>query len=231
MREVHIWSILLDQDPSLSTSTMLLDDEERRRADRFYFERDTRRYIVGRAMLRRILSHHTGLPASELCFTYNPYGKPALVAAQNPNSVEFNLSHSGEYALCAVTFGHAVGVDVEEIKTLDYLQLAGTVFSPREQATLQRLPVERQQLAFFNGWTRKEAYIKAHGKGLSMPLADFDVTLAPNDPVQLQATRPDATEADRWSLFGWTIRGQYVAALAIAGQGWQLIQRQSRELQ
>jgi 4'-phosphopantetheinyl transferase len=185
---------------------------------------------VGRATLRRILSHYTGIAPAALAFTYNAFGKPALALDQNPASLEFNLSHTGDQALCAVTYGHAVGVDVEAIKELDYVQLAGTVFSAYEQATLQQLAPADQPLAFFNGWTRKEAYIKAHGKGLSMPLADFDVTLAPHEPVRLLATRPDPAEAARWSLFGWSIGATCVAALAVAGQDWQLVHRDLREL-
>jgi len=230
MNEVEIWSIPLDQDPIQTGLGELLNEEERTRADRFYFARDTRRYTVGRALLRKILSHHTQVPAAELCFAYNPYGKPTLMAEQNPKKIEFNLSHTGDHALCAVTIGHAVGVDIEEMKVLDYLQLAGTVFSAQEQAALQQLPVAVQQRAFFNGWTRKEAYIKAHGKGLSMPLGDFDVTLRPDEPVQLLATRPNPAEASRWSLFGWSIGTAHVAALVVAGQEWQLNQKESSAL-
>lgn len=230
MQEVHIWSIPLDQNATAEHLANWLNPEETARAARFYFARDTRRYTVGRATLRLILSHYTGLSPAELHFTYNGYGKPALAAHQNQTGVEFNLSHTGDHALCAVTTGHAVGVDLETIKTLDYLQLADTVFSPYEQAILRQLPTSKQPDAFFNGWTRKEAYIKAHGKGLSMPLADFDVTLAPDEPARLLATRPDPDEANRWSLFGWSIGTDLVAALAVAGQDWQLIHRNSSEL-
>jgi 4'-phosphopantetheinyl transferase len=230
MNEVHIWSILLDQAQTPTHFAKLLNDDETARAARFYFERDTRRYTVGRATLRLILSHYTGLSPTALHFTYNPYGKPALVADQNPDCVEFNLSHTGDHALCAITHGHAVGVDLEAMKPLDYLQMAGTVFSDCEQATLQRLPVDQQAVAFFNGWTRKEAYIKAHGQGLSMPLADFDVTLAPDEPARLLATRPDPDEVGRWSLFGWAAAADRIAALAVAGQGWHLVHHESSEL-
>lgn len=225
MPNVDIWSIPLDSTTSPIEKDWLAADEQARAA-RFYFERDTRRYTMGRASLRLILSHYTGLAPDALQFTYNAYGKPALQAEQNRDAVEFNLSHTGGQALCAVTHGYAVGIDIEEIKPLDYLQLASTVFSEQEQVTLQRLTPDERQLAFFNGWTRKEAYIKAHGKGLSMPLAEFDVTLAPGAPTRLLATRPNPEDAARWSLFGWTIGTTYVAALAIAGQQWQLTHRE-----
>ena len=97
-------------------------------------------------------------------------------------------------------------------------------------ATLRSLPPEQQPRAFYNGWTRKEAYIKAHGRGLSMPLADFDVTLAPQEPARLLATRPDPAEVDRWSLYGWSIAEDRVAALVVAGQDWQIHWHESSDL-
>lgn len=226
---VSLWSIALAQpDSTVARLTTLLHAEERARAARFYFERDQRRYTVGRAMLRLILSQHgAGDPAS-LTFTYNQWGKPAL--ATTAVSLAFNLTHTGDHALCAVTGGAAVGIDLEEIRALEYQQMAATVFSPFEQTTLQQIAPAHLPLAFFNGWTRKEAYIKAHGQGLSMPLADFDVTLAPDEPARLLATRPDPTEATRWSLYGWTVGATQVAALAVAGHDWQLLHQDGAAL-
>ena len=230
-KSVHLWSIALAQPEStVARFTTLLDADERARAQRFYFERDRNRYTVGRALLRLLLSHYSALAPTALRFAYNQWGKPALVPETNPAALAFNLSHTGDYGLCAVTQGATVGVDLEEIRALDYGQMAATVFSPAEQAALQRVAPPQQPLAFFNGWTRKEAYIKAHGQGLSMPLADFDVTIAPDEPVRLLATRPDPTEVARWSLYGWSAGETRVAALAIAGQGWQLIHHDSAEL-
>lgn len=218
---VSIWSIALAQADSIVTRLRaLLNAEEQARAQRFYFERDQRRYTVGRAMLRLILSQHGAGDPAALTFTYNQWGKPALATTRAP--LAFNLTHTGDHALCAVTAGATVGIDLEEIRALDYQQMAATVFSPLEQSTLQQIAPAQLPLAFFNGWTRKEAYIKAHGQGLSMPLADFDVTLAPDEPARLLATRPDPTEATRWSLYGWSVGKSQVAALALAGHGWQL---------
>jgi len=225
---VSLWSIALAQpDDTVARLAALLNAEEQARAQRFYFARDQRRYTVGRAMLRLILSQHGAGDPAALAFTYNQWGKPAL-ASRAP--VAFNLSHTGDQALCAVTAGAAVGVDLEEMRELAYQQMAATVFSPLEQATLQRLPAAHLPLGFFNGWTRKEAYIKAHGQGFSMPLADFDVTLAPDEPVRLLATRPDPAEATRWSLYGWRVGEAQVAALAVAGHGWQLLHQDSAAL-
>lgn len=230
MNDVHIWSIPLEQPTKLTEYSMLLSADEAQRASRFYFERDRQQYTVGRAVLRRILGHYMDLSPAALTFTYNAYGKPALAPEQNQIGLAFNLSHAGGHALCAVTYGHAVGVDLELIKELDYLQLASTVFSSHEQASLRRVAPHEQQRGFFNGWTRKEAYIKAHGKGLSMPLADFDVTLDPREPARLLATRPDPAEVDRWSLFGWPVGETHVAALVVAGRDWRLVEHESSEL-
>ncbi len=230
LNEVHIWSIPLDQPEEISNLASLLSAEETARAARFHFPRDAHHYTVGRATLRRILSHYLGLSPAKVGFAYNQYGKPTLSAAQNSVDLEFNLSHSGGHALCAVTHGHAVGVDLEVMRNLDYLSLATTVFSAQELAALRSLPPAQHPLAFYNGWTRKEAYIKAHGRGLSMPLADFDVTLAPQEPPRLLATRPDPAEADRWSLYGWSITADRVAALVVAGQDWQIKWHESSDL-
>lgn len=231
MNEVHIWSIPLDQEARCTRLANLLSADETARAARFYFPRDARRYTVGRATLRLILSRYVDLPPTDLRFDYGTHGKPALNAEMNAVGLEFNLSHSADHALCAVTHGHAVGIDLEEMRELDYLQMAGTVFSAYEQAVLQSLPRSQHPAAFYNGWTRKEAYIKAHGQGLSMPLADFDVTLAPGDPVRLLATRPDPAEKNRWSLHGLSAGEHRVAALAVAGQRWRIVWRESTELE
>jgi 4'-phosphopantetheinyl transferase len=231
LNKVHIWSIQLDQPTRSSSLAKLLSAEETARAARFHFARDAHHYTVGRATLRLILSQYLALPPAALTFDYNAYGKPLLAPAQNPVGLAFNLTHSGGHALCAITHGHAVGIDLEVMRELDYLQMAGTVFSAQEQAILRSLPVTDHQRAFYNGWTRKEAYIKAHGQGLSMPLADFDVTLAPHEPARLLATRPDPSEAARWSLYGWSIDTDRVAALAVAGQDWQIDWHESSDLQ
>jgi 4'-phosphopantetheinyl transferase len=229
--EVHVWSFPLDQVEKLSSYADLLSPDETARAARFYFAHDRQWYTVGRAILRLILSQCIDVPPAMLCFAYNQYGKPALSAEQNGVGLEFNLSHSAGHAVCAVTYQRAVGIDVEQMRELDYLQMAATVFSPYEQAVLRNLPTTQHPLAFYNGWTRKEAYIKAHGRGLSMPLIDFDVTIAPHDPVRLLATRPDPTEVKRWSLYGWSVGENRVAALAVAGQGCRLIWHDRGELE
>ena len=230
MNEVHVWSFALDQSEWVARYGGLLSDDENERAARFHFERDARRYTAGRATLRIILSQYLGVQPAALAFGYNAYGKPHVCTTQKDIALEFNLSHSGDSALCAVTLGRAVGIDLEQWRELDYLELAQSVFSAAEVAALQAVADDQRAAAFYNGWTRKEAYIKAHGRGLSMPLADFDVTLAPSDPARLLATRPNTQEAARWTLYDLPVAECHTAALVVAGSGDQIRRFDARDL-
>jgi len=174
-------------------------------------------------VLRDILSCYLRVPPSELGFRYSAYGKPALADNFDAAGVRFNVSHSHEMALFAVTCGREVGVDIEYLgREVRGEEIAEHFFSTQERANLRALPAEMKHLGFFNCWTRKEAYIKAHGEGLSLPLDQFDVSLAPGEAAALLATRSDPREALRWSLQALTPGPGYVAALAVEGQGWQL---------
>jgi 4'-phosphopantetheinyl transferase len=222
--EVHVWRACLD--PTASCVERLqcsLSPDELQRAARFHFPRDQRRFTVARGVLRDILSRYLGVPPSELRFRYSSYGKPALANGFDDRGVCFNVSHSHEMALFAVTCGREVGVDIEYLgREIGGEEIAEHFFSARERANLRELPAEAKHEAFFNCWTRKEAYIKAHGEGLSLPLDQFDVSLAPGEPVALLATHNDPREASRWSLQALTPGANYVAALAVECQGWQL---------
>jgi 4'-phosphopantetheinyl transferase len=222
--EVHVWRACLD--PAASCLEYLrhtLSADELQRAARFHFPRDRRRFTVARGVLRDILSCYLGVPPSELGFRYSAYGKPALADDFDAAGVRFNISHSHEMALFAVTCGREVGIDIEYLgREIRGEEIAEHFFSAQERANLRALPAETKHRAFFNCWTRKEAYIKAHGEGLSLPLDQFDVSLAPGEPAALLATRSDPREALRWSLQALTPGPGYVAALAVEGQGWQL---------
>jgi 4'-phosphopantetheinyl transferase len=151
-----------------------------------------------------------------LRFGYNPYGKPALVGEEGEKGLRFNVSHSHGLALYAITRGREIGVDLERIRPFpDLIGLAERFFSPKEVAALRTLPAPMQTEAFLTCWTRKEAYIKAKGEGLSLPLSQFEVSLAPGEPSALLRTQWDALEASRWSLHALTPGPGYVAALAV----------------
>jgi 4'-phosphopantetheinyl transferase len=221
--DVHVWRACLDQAAScVQALQQTLCADELRRAARFHFPRDRRRFTVARGVLRHILGRYLRRPPAALEFRYSAYGKPALAVGLEASGVRFNVSHSHEMALFAVTCGREVGVDIEYLsREIRAEEIAERFFSARERADLHSLPAEVKHRAFFNCWTRKEAYIKAHGEGLSLPLDGFDVTLAPGEPAALLATRGDPREASRWALQALTPGPCYVAALAVEGRGWR----------
>ncbi len=213
---VDVWRIHL----SLTTpNDDSLSADERQRAARFHFDTDRDRYIVAHASLRDILSRYLQCEPHELKFSTNEYGKPSLPG----HDIAFNLSHSGNFALVALASGRNIGVDIELIREdIELESLARRNFSPREVSELMALPPEQRTLGFFHCWTRKEAYIKAQGLGLSLPLDSFDVSLAPNEPAILRATRPDANESARWSLHSLDVESNYAAALAVEGNDLEI---------
>ncbi len=223
--EVHVWTASRDAaDEAVGAMRALLTDDERRRADRFAFPHDRRRFAVGRGLLRAILGRYLAREPGSLRFVANAHGKPGLDPRLDVDiPIRFNLAHSGPWVVYAVTLGREIGVDIERIRP-DFGgdAIAGRFFAPGEVAELQALPDESRPLAFFHGWTRKEAYIKAKGKGLALPLDQFEVSLAPGRPAALLATLPDPAEAARWSLVEVATEPGFVAAVCVEGHGWTL---------
>ncbi|HEY7308591.1 MAG TPA: 4'-phosphopantetheinyl transferase superfamily protein [Gemmataceae bacterium] len=219
--DIHVWRIALElRDATLAQMRETLAEDERQRADRFHFEKDRRHFIAGRGALRAILSRYLGRHAQDVRFAYTNYGKPYLA---EETVLRFNLAHSHGLALLAVTHGREIGVDLELIRdNLEGEQLAERFFSPREVDALRTLAPELRREAFFHCWTRKEAYIKAIGKGLSMALDQFDVSLRPGEPAALLATHHDPKEAWRWSMRSLVPNEGYVGALAVEGDSWRL---------
>ena len=221
--EVHVWQTSLDMPASrFAQLRRILSPDECARADRFHFEVDRRRGIIGRAYLRLLLGQILDMPVNELQFEYDKFGKPGLIPGQR-RALQFNVSHSGELILIAITTGRAVGVDVEEIRTdLDPNGIAAQFFSPSEREILASLPRPARYRAFFECWTRKEAYLKAKGVGLSLPLDQFDVSFLPDEEPRLLATRPDPAEAQNWRLWALDLASDYAGALAVSGSGRKL---------
>ncbi len=222
--EVHVWQATLDRTPSeLQSLFDSLAADERARAGRFHFDRDRVRFVVARGVLRAILGRYMNRAPVSLSFRYGSHGKPALAGEADGDAICFNLSHSNGVALYAIARHRAVGVDLERIRfDLPVVEIAERFFSRREVAALRMLPSEQQHQAFFCCWTRKEAYIKARGEGLSLPLDQFDVSLAPGEPAALLGTQRDPSEATRWTLAELASGPGYVAALAAEGHGWRL---------
>ncbi len=215
--EAHVWRIRLER-PSASVRRLRgeLSTDEQERAARFHFEADQLRFIVSHAALRQILGAYVDRPPRDLNFAYGPKDKPRLVDECGGREVRFNLSHSSDVALVAVTGAREVGVDVERIRGLaDRERLARRFFSPQEVAVLEGLPSESRDLAFFTCWTRKEAYLKGLGGGISIGLDKFDVSLVPGEPAALLRHRTDPGETSRWSLRDLEPGLGYAGALAV----------------
>ena len=219
-----MWRASLEQPPAaVARLHALLAADERERAAAFHFARDRNRYIVGRGLLRSLLGGYAGRPPQELRFAYGAFGKPVLADA----GPHFNLSHSGPLALLAVSADTEIGVDIE-VDHVDFAQerIAERFFSQEEVRVLRSLPKRHQPHAFMTCWTRKEAFIKARGDGLSLRLDSFDVSLAPHAPAALLRTEWSADEPVQWWLrdLSDSSRG-YVAALAMRSAHRRVVSR------
>ncbi len=217
--EIHIWQASLNGEVTvLHTLQRLLTEEEAAKASQFRFEKDQHHWIIARGTLRVLLGRYLNVDPGLLRFDYNAYGKPALSSPFNERQLHFNVSHSHAVALYAFTYARQIGIDIEYMRSdIDYEQLAHYSFSPNEQAVLYALPKAMQQQAFFNCWTRKEAYIKAKGKGLSLPLDLFDVSLRPGDPARLLSSREASQETISWSMRELLPGPNYVGAVVVEG--------------
>ena len=215
---LRVWHAVLDVDPPLVQQlAATLSTDEHERAARFYFERDRRRYLVGRGFLRSVLGSVLSVEPSRIGFRYGDRGKPFL-APEFDRHLFFNLAHSNEHVMVAVAEGGEVGIDIEAIRPLaDPLAIASRYFSATERAALQGLTPAECLTAFFQCWTRKEAYIKALGEGLSHPLDGFDVPVGGTTPERLEICAGGAVLA-QWSLHDLSALPQYAAAVVVHGQ-------------
>ena len=215
--EIHIWCAALNQ--SIARVQMLprtLPVDELLRAERFHFEKDRKSFIITRGILRMILGSYLGAEPNRLRFYYGKYGKPALADTFGKKTIHFNLSHSNGVALFAFTRDCEIGVDVEEMREIEDLdQIAGRFFSEGENKVFCGLPEDKKKEAFFNCWTRKEAFMKACGDGLSRSLDKFEVSLVPGGPAQLLEMEGNSREAARWSIQDLRPAHNYVGAVAV----------------
>lgn len=222
--EAHVWLAAPDElEPLAGSLAGLLSPDERERADRHRTSSGHDRFVVERATLRLLLSAYLGLPPAAMRFAYGAHGKPSLAAGGRDATLRFNLSHSHDRALYAFVRSREIGVDIEHVRAMpDAERIATRFFSPHEQAALLAVPEGERVEAFFRCWTRKEAYVKAVGGGISLSLGSFDVSLAPGEPARLLAVagQPNATE--RWVLRDLPAIASYASALAVEGQGWRL---------
>jgi 4'-phosphopantetheinyl transferase len=213
--EVHIWRARLDV-PWSWTFDEALSLEDRTRADRFKFESDRRKFCAARATLRLILSRYLGVKPGRLKLETGEFGKPFLADKTVAQGLRFNLSHSHQLALISITRDREVGVDLEFMRS-EFVNddVASHFFSPAEVAEFRTLTPDQRTRAFFNVWTRKEAYIKARGEGLYCPLDQFDVSVAPERPAMLMESRVDAADAQRWNFNDVFAGDRYAATVAV----------------
>ncbi len=215
---VHVWRrSLTARTATVDAAYEVLSPEERERASRFRVERPRNDFILTRGALRSLLAGYLQKSPQEFAFRLTEYGKPLLVGAFD---LRFNVSHTDGLALLAFVLHREIGVDVEKIRPEpDARKLAERFFSAHERDAMRHLRGNALQEAFFRCWSRKEAYIKARGEGLSLPLSQFDVSIEASASRILLATRPDPSEAERWIVRDLALSSEYAAAVAFGETG------------
>jgi 4'-phosphopantetheinyl transferase len=211
--KVHLWRIPLDaQAKPAERQFAVLSEDERARAARFHFPKDRRAYVIAHAALRAILGLYTSREPADVRFELGPYGKPALVDGNGPY---FNLTHSGALAVVGLSSDREMGVDVEQLREMSDLEsMAARFFTPAEQADLRRFPPAARGRAFLDGWTRKEAVMKALGLGVSQPPESIDVSLEPGNAM-LRGL--DGRPTPDWTLTPFAPDQGYTGAVAMRG--------------
>jgi 4'-phosphopantetheinyl transferase len=217
--EVHIWRAYIHRTETvLDQLESTLSTDEQVRANRFVFRHDRDCFVGTRGILRELLARYLSCSPDGLQFDYSAQGKPSLRAEIFKQSIQFNVSHSHGLALLAFSVGRDLGVDIEFVRSSFAIEeIADRYFSAREVAELKALPPTMRAEGFFLCWTRKEAYIKARGEGLQIPLDSFHVSLTPGMPERLQSL-----DSFRWNLRSLSPDPRYVGALAAEGNDWQL---------
>jgi len=215
--QVHIWKVNLDiSQKKVDTYFKTLSVDEQDRANRFRFEHLRRRYVAGRGVLRVILGNYLDIRPKDLVFGYNAQGKPFLA---NQVSSFFNMSNGEDWALIAIGDYAEMGVDIELVDPkVEFEIIAPRFFSAREASAVMGLPSEERADVFFNCWTRKEAFIKAKGGGLSIPLDQFEVTLLPDEVPALLEIKWSEGEASEWTMRSFDVGKRFRGALAVRGR-------------
>ena len=225
-KQIHLWAVDLDvAESSVSRLRQILATEELAKSDRFVFERDRKRYIVCRGVLRQLIGTYLDIAPQQVIFSYGKHGKPYLCQTINyANDLKFNISHSENLAVMAFVIGQEIGVDVEKNHDkLDTSSIAERFFSNYEVAQLQMLPQYLHQEAFFACWTRKEAFLKARGDGLYFSLQDFDVSVDPRKKPRLLAVQSAPEEVMRWQMHQIIPAPDYISTLAVEGGAKEVI--------
>jgi 4'-phosphopantetheinyl transferase len=222
--EIHLWLAFYDgitDERLYSAYRELLDAAEKEQGSRFYFARDRRRYMVTRALVRTVLSRYVSVHPREWIFSANAYGRPEIVNEQARDAgLSFNISHTHSLIVLGVTKRRALGVDVENFRAREVsLDIADHFFAPQEVAALSAVPPQQQQYRFFEYWTFKEAYIKARGMGLSLPLDKFNFHYPDDCTVEIAIDPELADEPARWQFWQFRPRSEYLVAICAERNG------------
>jgi 4'-phosphopantetheinyl transferase len=223
-KDIHLWRADLNlPDRRIQELSRIISTAERMRAERFHFERDSRKYAIGFGILRTILGHYVGIEPKELRFIHGRGGKPMLDGVFANRYIHFNMSHSEGLALYGFTRDHEIGVDIEFVRDIPEMDdIAEQFFSKKENKVFRSLPERKKKEAFFSCWTRKEAFIKAIGDGLYHPLDNFDVGLKPGESAKLIRMGGDSKSASRWLIQDLKPGPGFIAAFAVEGHDWRL---------
>lgn len=226
--EVHVWRAFLDVTAiEFENLFGFLSVDEHERARRFHFEKDQRRFIVARGILRKILGDYLGVNPIDICFEYNQFGKPILAPVPDNDNVCFNISHSDAYALYAINRRKKIGIDIERVRDeVVFMEIAQKFFSQNEINSLESINKNKRAELFFQYWTRKEAFIKARGEGISFPMEKCDVSFINGSsllPVTLQDNNIDSSGLYVQDLFPGN---DYAAAIAVEGNDWVFLYRE-----
>ncbi|MEO6628877.1 MAG: 4'-phosphopantetheinyl transferase superfamily protein [Aquihabitans sp.] len=209
---VAVWNVWIGATPDDRRARAILADDEFARASSFVYDLHRNRYAAGRLALRELLGRYLDLAPSDVRFVYSDHGKPEVPGV----ALRFNVAHSDDLAVIALTEQDRLGVDVERLRDLPDIEgVARSIFSERELDTFRALPDSSKTSGFFTCWTRKEAYVKAIGEGLSHPLDVFDATLRPGEEARLLEVEGSTERAGRWSLFDLSPMEGWVGAVAV----------------
>jgi 4'-phosphopantetheinyl transferase len=226
---IDVWVVPLsiDRPTAYDEIRSWLADDELARADRFKFEDDAHRFVIGRGALRSILASYTDSSPEDIRFVYGEHGKPMLGGGFAAFRLEFNASGSDKFAACALTLDRSVGIDIECVRPAkDFDGIVERFFSPRERQSYAKLASEEKHAAFYRGWTRKEAYLKAIGTGLMRSLSSFEITLGPDESAQLVADNILGDRVERWTFHDFEPAPNYVGSVVVAGECRRIFSRQ-----
>lgn len=218
--QIHIWKIDTNQ-ANVNLDTLynnILSSNERERVDRLRSENDKKRFIISRGQLRKSLSSYLKVSPSNITFSYNKYGKPSIRSEHNLENIKFNVSHSKNLVVYAITQNREVGIDLEYIRGVSHAdKIVRRYFGEEESEFYYSQPENEKELAFFTLWTRKEAYSKARGMGIGLPGKKFDLNLTGS----IQSNSRKNIDSD-WSLIDIEINSDYFAALAAEGKDLEI---------